>query len=410
MVTTDIRMAFEELLRKRGVEDADFLREAVRVLVQSLMELEVSKQIGASLHERSSERQTYRNGYRDRAWETRVGTVNLRIPKLREGSYFPSLLEPRRRAEKALVSVVQEAYVHGVSTRKVDELVQALGMSGISKSEVSRMCAELDQTVEAFRNRPLQGRYPYLWLDAKYLKVREDGRVLNMAFVLATAVNEKGDREVLGFDVGLSEDGAFWTAFLRNLVTRGLNGVLLVISDAHEGLKEAIRKVLVGSSWQRCRVHFLRNLLSHVPKSAQTLVAALVRTIFAAPDKASAHAQLETVVKNLAPRYPKVAQLLIDAEEDILAYMAFPPEHHRQLHSTNPLERLNREIGRRTDVVGIFPNRASVIRLAGAVLQEQHDEWIAAPRRYFSLESMRKLYRAELESVHAEELIALQTS
>lgn len=303
------------------------------------------------------------------------------------------------------MAVVQEAYVHGVSTRKVDELVQALGLGGISKSEVSRLCAELDEHIEAFRNRPLEGRYPYVWLDAKYVKVREGGRVMSMALVLATAVNDKGEREVLGFDVGLSEDGAFWTAFLRQLIARGLRDVLLVTSDAHEGLKEAIRTVLVGATWQRCRVHFMRNLLAQVPKSAQPMVAALVRTIFAQPDKASAHAQLAAVAANLAGRFPKAAQLLLEAEEDILAYLAFPAEHRRQLHSTNPLERLNREIGRRTDVVGIFPNRAAVIRLAGAVLQEQHDEWTAASRRYFSQESMSKLYRSEDETLQAVELL-----
>lgn len=402
---TNLSIAFEELLRKSGVRDADFLREAVEVLCQALIELEVSRKVGAERYERTNQRRTYRNGYRAREWETRVGPVHLRIPKLREGSYFPSLLEPRRRAEKALVAVVQEAYVHGVSTRKVDELVQALGLGGISKSEVSRLCAELDEHVEAFRNRPLEGRYPYLWLDAKYVKVRENGRVISMALVLATAVNEKGEREVLGFDVGHSEDGAFWTAFLRQLVSRGLQGVLLVTSDAHEGLKEAIRTVLVGTTWQRCRVHFMRNLLAYVPKSAQQMVAALVRTIFAQPDKASAHAQLATVAANLAGRFPKVAGLLAEAEEDVLAYMDFPAEHRRQLHSTNPLERLNREIGRRTDVVGIFPNAAALLRLAGAVLQEQHDEWTAATRRYFSQESMSKLYQTENDVLQTLELL-----
>jgi len=402
---TDLSIAFEELLRKSGVRDADFLREAVQVLCQALMELEVSRKVGAERYERSDQRTTYRNGYRTREWETRVGPVSLRIPKLREGTYFPSLLEPRRRAERALVAVVQEAYVHGVSTRKVDELVQALGLGGISKSEVSRLCAELDEQVEAFRNRPLEGRYPYVWLDAKYVKVRENGRVVSMALVLATAVNEQGDREVLGFDVGHSEDGAFWTAFLRRLVARGLKGVLLVTSDAHEGLKEAIRTVLAGATWQRCRVHFMRSLLAYVPKTAQQMVAALVRTIFAQPDKASARAQLATVAANLAARFPKAAELLVEAEEDVLAYLDFPVEHRRQLHSTNPLERLNREIGRRTDVVGIFPNAAALMRLAGAVLQEQHDEWTAATRRYFSQESMGKLYPTESTTLQTLELL-----
>jgi len=402
---TDLSIAFEELLRKSGVRDADFLREAVQVLCQALMELEVSRKVGAERYERSDQRTTYRNGYRTRQWETRVGPVSLRIPKLREGTYFPSLLEPRRRAERALVAVVQEAYVHGVSTRKVDELVQALGLGGISKSEVSRLCAELDEQVEAFRNRPLEGRYPYVWLDAKYVKVRENGRVVSMALVLATAVNGQGDREVLGFDIGHSEDGAFWTAFLRRLVARGLKGVLLVTSDAHEGLKEAIRTVLAGATWQRCRVHFMRSLLAYVPRTAQQMVAALVRTIFAQPDKASARAQLATVAANLAARFPKAAELLVEAEEDVLAYLDFPVEHRRQLHSTNPLERLNREIGRRTDVVGIFPNAAALMRLAGAVLQEQHDEWTAATRRYFSQESMSKLYPTESTTLQTLELL-----
>ncbi len=404
-MATDFSIALGELLDKTGA-NLDFLREAVQLLAQELMELEVSRKIGAQRHERTAERVTYRNGYRHRTWDTRVGTIDLRIPKLRQGSYFPSLLEPRRRAEKALVAVVQEAYIHGVSTRKVDELVQSLGMTGISKSEVSRLCSELDELVEAFRHRPLTNRYPYVWLDAKYIKVRESGRVLSMALVVAVGVTSSGDREVLGLDVGLTEDGPFWTEFLRDLVRRGLSDVRLVISDAHEGLKEAIRRVCGGSSWQRCRVHFMRNLLSQVPKSAQQMVAALVRTIFAQPDKSSAHAQLAEVAESLERRFPKAAELLRDAEEDILAYMSFPSEHWRQLHSTNPLERLMREIGRRTDVVGIFPNRASLIRLASAVLMEQQDEWAAAPRRYFSQESMNKLYRRD-ELPETKELLAV---
>lgn len=408
-MTTDFRIALQELLDKSNA-DIDFLREAVRVLTQELMEVEVSRQIGAGRHERVPERTTQRNGYRDRLWDTRVGAINLRIPKLRQGSYFPSMLEPRRRAEKALVAVVQEAYIHGVSTRKVDDLVQALGMTGISKSEVSRLCSELDGVVEEFRNRPLTGRYPYLWLDAKYIKVREGGRVLSMALVVAVGVRETGEREVLGLDVGLAEDGPFWTAFSRGLVRRGLKDVLLVISDAHEGLKEAIRKVFGGSGWQRCRVHFMRNLLSRVPKAAQQMVAALVRTIFAQPDKPAAHAQLAEVANSLEERFPRAAELLREAEEDILAYMAFPNEHWRQLHSTNPLERLMREIGRRTDVVGIFPNSPSLIRLAGAVLLEQQDEWTAAPRRYFSQDSMNKLYRDVDQALEATHLLAMHGS
>jgi len=371
----------EELLRKSGVDDVDFLREGVRVLAQGLMELEVSQQIGAERYERSSERSNYRNGYRERQWDTRVGTIDLQIPKLRKGSYMPSWLEPRRRAEKALVAVVQEAYIQGVSTRKVDELVQALGMTGVSKSQVSRLCAELDEVVEAFRNRPLEGRYPYVWLDAKYEKVRENGRVSSMALVIAMGVREDGEREILGLDVGPSEDGAFWTAFLRQLVARGLKGVLLVISDNHVGLREAIRTVFSGASWQRCRVHFMRNLLGYVPKNLQSMVSAAVRTIFAQPDQQAAKSQLAVVVENLRKQFPRAVQLLEDAEEDILAYMAFPTEHWRRLHSTNPLERLNREIGRRTEIVGIFPNREALIRLAGAVMIEQQEEWTTAPER-----------------------------
>jgi putative transposase len=405
---TTFRIALEELLRKTGVDDLDFLREGIRVLAQGLMELEVSQHIGAERYERSAERTTYRNGYRERQWDTRVGSIALQIPKLRKGSYMPSLLEPRRRAEKALVAVVQEAYVQGVSTRKVDDLVQALGMTGISKSQVSRLCAELDEAVQAFRNRPLEGCYPYVWLDAKYVKVRENGRVSNMALVIAVGVRDTGEREVLGFDVGPSEDGAFWTDFLRQLVARGLKGVLLVISDSHVGLQEAIRAVFSGASWQRCRVHFMRNLLAYVPKHFQSMVAAAVRTVFAQPDQQAARRQLAVVVENLRQQFPRAARMLQDAEDDILAYMAFPTEHWRQLHSTNPLERLNREIARRTDVVGIFPNREAVIRLAGAVLMEQQDEWIAAPRRYFSQASMAKLY-ASHKTVSGTELLPLSS-
>lgn len=378
-------------LRKTGMDkDCDFLRESVQVLAQALIDLEAAERIGAGAYERTPDRLTYRNGYRSREWDTRVGTVNLSIPKLRQGSYYPSLLEPRRRAERALVSVVQEAYVHGVSTRKVDELVQALGLSGVSKSAVSRLCAEIDAEVERFRNRRLEGEYPYVWLDATFLKVREDGRVQSMAMVIAVGVRDNGERQILGYDLGPSEDGAFWLEFLRSLVARGLKGVRLVISDSHEGLKQAIQSVLHGAVWQRCRVHFMRNVLAHVPKGAQQMVAASIRTIFIQQDQASARAQLGHVAAGLEKRFPRAAEILVEAEEDILAFMAFPSEHWRQIHSTNPLERLNKEVKRRTDVVGIFPNRGAAMRLAGAVLMEQDDEW-AVGRRYFSQESMAKL-------------------
>jgi len=390
-VTADFRMALLELLRKhQGEPEADALREGLRWLAQQLMELEVSELVGAQRYERTETRKTYRNGYRSRPWDTRVGTIELRIPKLRQGSYFPSLLEPRRRAERALVAVVQEAYVQGVSTRKVDDLVRALGLDGISKSEVSRLCAELDEQMERFRNRPLEGEYPYVWLDAKPIKVRQDHRVVNMAAVIAVGVKRTGEREVLGFDVGAAETYEFWLAFLRSLVARGLKGVRLVISDAHEGLKRAISEVLAGASWQRCRVHFMRNLLARVPKHAQPMVAALVRTIFAQPDLAPAREQLEHVAANLDRRFPQAAALLRDAMEDVLAYMSFPAEHWRRIHSTNVLERLNRELARRCDVVGIFPNVAAALRLLGALLEEQQDEWLVS-RRYFSLESMAKI-------------------
>jgi transposase-like protein len=372
-------------------QDGDTLREGIRVLAQALMETEVSSLIGAERYERNDERTAYRNGYRTRSWDTRVGTIELAIPKLRTGSYFPSLLEPRRRAERALQSVIQEAWVHGVSTRKVDDLLKALGIDGISKSEVSRICSELDAEIEAFRQRPITGEHPYVWIDATYHKVRQDGRVQAMATVVAIGVTSEGERQILGVDAGPSEDGPFWTAFLRSLVKRGLHGVKLVISDAHEGLRRALSTVLSGASWQRCRVHFMRNLLATIPHSAREAVAAVVRTIFAQPDMASAMAQLHKVVDGLRGRFDQAATLLEKSAEDILAHRAFPLEHRRQLHSTNPLERLNKEIKRRSSVVGIFPNRAALIRLVGAVLSEQDDEWSVAERRYFSAESMRML-------------------
>lgn len=379
------------LLRKAGVEpDADFLREGVRVLTQALLEAEVTAHLGAERHERTPERTGQRNGYRERAWDTRVGTIELRVPRVRDGSYFPSLLEPRKRAERALAAVVQEAYVQGVSTRRVDDLVQALGMAGISKSQVSRICQELDGEVERFRQRPLGGGYPYLWLDATYVKVRQDGRVAAMAVVVAIGVRATGEREVLGLDVGASEDGAFWLQFLRGLVARGLGGVRLVVSDAHEGLKGAIAAALHGAAWQRCRVHFLRNALALIPKAAQPMVAATIRTVFAQPDAASAREQWRRVADNLRARFPRLAALLDEAEAEVLAYLAFPAAHWRQIWSNNPLERLNKEVKRRTDVVGIFPNAAAVVRLVGAVLAEQHDEWQVG-KRYFSAESLALL-------------------
>jgi putative transposase len=398
-----VSMALAELVRKAEQNgDVDFLREGVRVLSQALMEVEVGQQLGAERYERSGERAGYRNGYRERDWDTRVGTIGLRVPRVREGGYVPSWLEPRKRAEQALVATVREAYVQGVSTRKVDDLVRALGLDGISKSQVSRLCQALDEEVERFRTRRLESEYPYLWLDATFVKVREGGRVASQAVVIAIGVNADGQREVLGLDVGPSEDGAFWLRFLRSLVARGLGGVRLVVSDAHEGLKGAIAAVLQGASWQRCRVHFLRNVLGLVPKAAQEMVAATIRTVFAQPDPATARETWRKVADSLRGRFPRVATLLAEAEADVLAYTAFPREHWRQIWSNNPLERLNKEVKRRTDVVGIFPTQAAVIRLVGAVLAEQHDEWQVA-RRYFSAESLAKLTK----EVHAEQPPAL---
>ena len=366
-------------------EHADVLRESVAWMAAQLMESDVAARIGAELGERTPDRVTHRNGYRPRAWDTRVGDIELAIPKLRQGSYFPSFLKPRRRAEQALVAVVQEAYVNGVSTRKVDRLVEQMGVH-MSKDQVSRLCRGLDEQVTAFRERPLEGRYPYLWLDAKVERVREPGGVRHKALVIAYGVHHSGRREVIGLDVGEAETEAFWREFLRGLRARGLQGVRLCVSDAHQGLKSAIATVL-GCPWQRCTVHFLRDMLGHVAKTQQPMIAAAIRGIFQATSLAEARQRLAEVVDRLQPAAPKVAGLLEAAESELLAFYELPREHWSKLRSTNPLERVNREIGRRTDVVGIFPNDAALLRLAGALLIEQNDEWLIA-RRYLSQESL----------------------
>ena len=392
-------------LRKQVEQaDTDLLREMVKVFAERLMAEEADAICGAGYGERSDERVNRRNGYRGRAWDTRAGTIELALPKLREGSYFPDwLLEPRRRAERAFVQVVAECYVRGVSTRRVEGLVRQLGIERISKSRVSEMAKELDAAVEAFRTRPLDGGpYTYVWLDALTQKVREAGRIANVAVVVATGVNASGSREILGLDLHTSEDGAGWTAFLRGLVARGLHGVRLVISDAHAGLVDAIGATLPGASWQRCRTHFLRNLLTRVPKSAGPFVATLVRSIFAQPSAEAVHAQFARVVEQLAERFPAAAEMLHEAGPEILAFTGFPQPHWRQIWSNNPQERLNKEIRRRTDVVGIFPDRGAVIRLVGMVLAEQHDEW-AVVRRYMSTESLAKA-RLEVIDGEAEEV------
>ena len=384
---TEDRMALIELLQKS--EDGDFLRSVAEAVLQLLMEADVEGLIGAARHERSAERLNYRNGYRDRTFETRLGPLSLRIPKLRQGSYFPPFLEPRKIAEKALVAVIQEAWIGGVSTRRVDDVVQAMGLSGISKSQVSKLCKDIDERVTAFLERPIEGEWPYLWLDATYLKVREGGRIVAVAAIIAVAVSTDGRREIVGLGIGPSEAEPFWSSFIKGLVRRGLKGVKLVISDAHEGLRLAITRVL-SAAWQRCRVHWMRNALAHVPKGQHTMVAAAIRQAFLQPDAEAAHQTWRHVADQLRARWPKLAALMDDSEHDVLAYMAFPTQHRTKLHSTNPLERLNKEVNRRADVVGIFPNEASITRLIGAVLLEQNDEWLLQ-HRYMQVEGMAEL-------------------
>ena len=385
---TDEMMTLRSMLEKGT--DADVLREMIGFAAQRLMEMEVQALTGAGHGERSADRLTHRNGYRERDWETRAGTVELKIPKLRKGSYFPGFLEPRRMAEKALTAVIQEAYIHGVSTRSVDELVKAMGMSGISKSQVSRLCEEIDERVNTFLTRPIEGDWPYLWIDATYIKVRQNGRIVSVAVTIAVAVNTDGRREVLGMDIGCSEAETFWLEFLRKLKRRGLAGVKLVISDAHEGIKAAVSKVF-QATWQRCRVHFMRNIMAHAGKSGRRVVAAFIGTAFAQDDEAAARAQWRQVADQIRPKLPKLSALLDEAEQDVLAYMTFPKEHRVKIHSTNPIERINGEIKRRTEVVGIFPNEAAITRLVGAILLEQNDEWAVQRARYMTLETIAPL-------------------
>jgi putative transposase len=384
---TDARMALLELIEKGA--DADLVRELLAFASERLMAAEVDQLTGAAAGVRSPDRINHRNGYRERGWETRVGRIELAIPKLRKGSYFPAFLEPRRTAEKALTAVIQEAYVHGVSTRSVDDLVKALGGTGVSKSQVSRLCAEIDERVNAFLSRPIEGSWPYLWIDATYLKSRKGGRIVSVAVIVAVAVNTDGRREVLGVATGPSEAEVFWADFLRSLADRGLRGVKLVIADDHKGLRAAARRVF-HAGLQRCRVHWARSLLAHVGAKQRAAVAAMIRTIFTQETKAEASAQWDKVADALRDKHDKLGALMDAAREDVLTYMDYPKEHWAQIASTNPLERLNKEIKRRADVVGIFPNDEAIVRLVGALMLEQSDEW-AVSRRYFSLESLASL-------------------
>ena len=377
----------------RAGGDIDVIRRGVELVLQALIDAEATEVIGAERYERNPSRSTWRNGSRERLLATKAGDVDLKIPKLRQGSFFPSILERRRRIDRALYAVVMEAYVHGVSTRKVDDLVGALGVaSGVSRSEVSRICVALDAEMAAFRSRPLSSvEFPYVFLDATYLKGHVQNQVVSRAVVVATGVSMEGMREALGCAVGDSEDEAFWTEFLRSLRGRGLHGVRLVISDHHLGLNKAIGSVLIGAAWQRCRVHFMRNVLARVPRASQEMVAAAIRTVFAQPDKDTVFEQFSRITKTLEGQFPDVARMLASAREDLLAFSAFPVEHWRKLWSTNPLERLHREVKRRCDVVGVFPNDQSIDRLVTAVIVETHDEWAVSDRRYLSETSMARL-------------------
>jgi transposase-like protein len=385
---TEDMMSLRAMLEKSP--DADLLREMIGFASQRLMELEVGAMAGAGYGEKNPERLAQRNGYRERDWQTRAGTVELRIPRLRRGSYFPSFLEPRRMAEKALTAVIQEAYIQGISTRSVDDLVQAMGGSGISSSQVSRLCQEIDERVHAFLDRPIEGDWPYLWIDATYVKMREAGRIVSVAVIVAVGVNADGRREILGMDIGPSEAETFWKDFLRKLARRGLRGVKLVISDDHAGIKAAVSKVLTAT-WQRCRVHFMRNALAHAGKSGRRVVSAFIATAFAQNDAQAARKQWRGVADQLRTSVPKLAALMDQAEPDVLAYMGFPAAHRVKLHSTNPLERLNGEIKRRTEVVGIFPNEAAIRRLVGAILLEQNDEWSVQRSRYMTRETISEM-------------------